>query len=219
MAKLLCIVLFQGQHRSSVNAVCRQVDVTPILCMLQLFLLLSASQAFLLNLCIFWCTTVNSPLATTVTGASHVMLRIHARSVSRHVDRICEPGTQLVCDDPAEGHTLPCAGQMKDILTTGLGMFIFGDVTFEPKNVIGVSVGLTGGILYAYFSYRDSQQRAAVSAPPLCNSLTRQNNLILTALQHMSMPCLNRVNPLSRGGGGGGGSASDQPGVAGRDVI
>jgi solute carrier family 35 len=32
------------------------------------FLLLSAAQAFLLNLCIFWCTTVNSPLATTVTG-------------------------------------------------------------------------------------------------------------------------------------------------------
>ena len=45
------------------------------------FLLVSASQAFLLNLCIFWCTTTNSPLATTVTG------------------------------------------QMKDILTTGLGLF------------------------------------------------------------------------------------------------
>ncbi len=55
-----------------------------------------------------------------------------------------------------------CAGQMKDILTTGLGMFIFGDVKFEPKNVIGVGVGLTGGILYAYFSYRDSQQKAVV---------------------------------------------------------
>lgn len=40
------------------------------MCRLQLFLLLSASQAFLLNLCIFWCTTVNSPLATTVTGAA-----------------------------------------------------------------------------------------------------------------------------------------------------
>ena len=52
---------------------------------------------------------------------------------------------------------------MKDILTTGLGMFIFGDVKFEPKNVIGVAVGLTGGILYAYFSYRDSQQKAAVN--------------------------------------------------------
>lgn len=32
------------------------------------FLLLSAAQAFLLNLCIFKCTTINSPLATSVTG-------------------------------------------------------------------------------------------------------------------------------------------------------
>jgi hypothetical protein len=48
---------------------------------------------------------------------------------------------------------------MKDILTTGLGMFIFGDVTFEARNVIGVAVGLAGGILYSYFSYVDSQQK------------------------------------------------------------
>jgi len=34
----------------------------------QLFLLVSISQAFLLNFCIFYCTTTNSPLATTVTG-------------------------------------------------------------------------------------------------------------------------------------------------------
>ncbi len=52
------------------------------------------------------------------------------------------------------------AGQMKDILTTGLGMFIFGDVRFEPRNVVGVVIGLGGGILYSYFSYQDSQQRA-----------------------------------------------------------
>lgn len=48
---------------------------------------------------------------------------------------------------------------MKDILTTGLGMFIFGDVRFEPRNVVGVVIGLSGGIFYSYFSYRDSQQR------------------------------------------------------------
>ena len=36
--------------------------------LLQAFLGVSASQAFLLNLCIFRCTTVNSPLATTITG-------------------------------------------------------------------------------------------------------------------------------------------------------
>ncbi|KAK9803490.1 hypothetical protein WJX73_008278 [Symbiochloris irregularis] len=80
------------------------------------FLLISASQAFLLNLCIFWCTTVNSPLATTVTG------------------------------------------QMKDILTTGLGMFMFGDVHLEAKNVVGVVVGLTGGIAYSLVVYLDRQK-------------------------------------------------------------
>jgi hypothetical protein len=31
-------------------------------------LLLSASQAFVLNMCIFRCTSINSPLATSVTG-------------------------------------------------------------------------------------------------------------------------------------------------------
>ena len=56
---------------------------------------------------------------------------------------------------------------MKDILTTGLGMFLFGDVRFEPRNVIGVVIGLSGGMLYSYFSYRDSQQKAkeSVSRP------------------------------------------------------
>lgn len=32
------------------------------------FLLVSASQAFLLNACTFWCTTVNSALVTTIVG-------------------------------------------------------------------------------------------------------------------------------------------------------
>jgi len=35
------------------------------------FLLISASQAFLLNLCVFWCTTVNSALVTTIVGESN----------------------------------------------------------------------------------------------------------------------------------------------------
>lgn len=35
---------------------------------MQATLFVSVSQAFLLNLAIFWCTTANSPVATTVTG-------------------------------------------------------------------------------------------------------------------------------------------------------
>ena len=46
---------------------------------MQVFLLVSASQAFLLNLCIFWCTTTNSPLATTVTGMPSLGLHCTAR--------------------------------------------------------------------------------------------------------------------------------------------
>ena len=37
----------------------------------QLFYLLSVSQGFLLNLCIFRCTTINSPLTTNNPILSH----------------------------------------------------------------------------------------------------------------------------------------------------
>ncbi|DBA94567.1 TPA: hypothetical protein ACH3X1_002152 [Trebouxia sp. C0004] len=82
-----------------------------------LFLGVSASQAFLLNLCIFRCTTINSPLATTITG------------------------------------------QMKDIITTGLGMILFGDVQFSSKNLLGITLGLLGGILYSFFGYMERQRQ------------------------------------------------------------
>ena len=63
---------------------------------LQVFLLVSASQAFLLNLCIFWCTTTNSPLATTVTGAHKEQVCTTARSCSAYKRAACcskPPGT------------------------------------------------------------------------------------------------------------------------------
>lgn len=82
-----------------------------------LFLGVSTSQAFLLNLCIFRCTTINSPLATTITG------------------------------------------QMKDIITTGLGMILFGDVQFSSKNLLGISLGLLGGMLYSFFGYMERQKQ------------------------------------------------------------
>ncbi|DBA85028.1 TPA: hypothetical protein ACH3X2_005762 [Trebouxia sp. C0005] len=82
-----------------------------------LFLGVSASQAFLLNLCIFRCTTINSPLATTITG------------------------------------------QMKDIITTGLGMILFGDVQFSSKNLLGITLGLLGGMLYSFFGYMERQRQ------------------------------------------------------------
>ena len=46
------------------------------------FLLLSASQAFLLNLCMFWCTTVNSALVTTIVGTLLVGVESWASTLS-----------------------------------------------------------------------------------------------------------------------------------------
>ena len=40
---------------------------------------------------------------------------------------------------------------MKDIITTGLGMVLFGDVQFSIKNLLGIGIGLLGGILYSLF--------------------------------------------------------------------
>lgn len=119
--------------------------------LMQIFLWLSVSQAFLLNMCIFWCTTANSPLATTVTGLT---LCVHCPRLT-----VC-----ACCEALLRPLSAAQTGQMKDILTTGLGMFIFGDVKFNAKNLVGVAIGLMGGILYSYFSYKDSQQKAAREA-------------------------------------------------------
>jgi hypothetical protein len=45
-------------------------------------------------------------------------------------------------------------GQLKDIVTTSLGFFIFGDVSFHFANLAGVCLGLIGGMLYSGLSYR-----------------------------------------------------------------
>ncbi|GBG93210.1 hypothetical protein CBR_g60598 [Chara braunii] len=75
------------------------------------FLLVSSSQGFLLNVAIFRCTTVNSPLTTSVTG------------------------------------------QVKDIATTLLGFFLFGDVIPGKLNTLGVIIGLVGGLWYSAEMY------------------------------------------------------------------
>ncbi len=51
-------------------------------------------------------------------------------------------------------------GQMKDILTTALGMALFGDVRYSPLNVGGIVLGLLGSITYSAVSYREGKQAA-----------------------------------------------------------
>lgn len=82
-----------------------------------LFLIVSAAQATLLNIAIFLCTKINSPLATTVTG------------------------------------------QMKDIVTVGAGLFVFGDVKLSGPNLAGLALSLFGSLLYSLTKLRASRHK------------------------------------------------------------
>ena len=55
----------------------------------------------------------------------------------------------------ASSAMLPVAGQMKDILTTALGMMLFGDANTSGQALVGIGAGLLGGMAYSYFSYCD----------------------------------------------------------------
>lgn len=86
------------------------------------FLFLSASQATLLNIAIFLCTKLNSPLATTVTG------------------------------------------QMKDFVTVGFGLFVFGDVKVSVPNLIGLAISLFGSVMYSLIKLFAARAKANVDS-------------------------------------------------------
>lgn len=81
------------------------------------FLIFSAAQATLLNMAIFLCTKLNSPLATTVTG------------------------------------------QVKDIFTVTVGLFVFGDVKINTPNLMGLGLSLCGSLCYSLVKLQDSRQK------------------------------------------------------------
>lgn len=145
------------------------------------FLLISASQAFLLNLCMFWCTTVNSALVTTIVGKyscecvrfflSTLECRCRMRKYRVHpgikgnikdeeYDELIHWPPKPIVNIFAFRSTnfLQNTGQMKDLITTCLGLFIFGDVLFNAANLLGVGLGLSGGIAYSAISYIKGKQ-------------------------------------------------------------
>ena len=40
-------------------------------------------------------------------------------------------------------------------MTTALGIILFDDVQLNQQMLLGIAIGLSGGILYSYFSYSD----------------------------------------------------------------
>jgi len=50
-------------------------------------------------------------------------------------------------------------GQIKNVATTAVGYFTFGDVTYDPFNVIGLIVGVIASCWYSYLKYLESESK------------------------------------------------------------
>jgi len=48
-------------------------------------------------------------------------------------------------------------GQIKNVLTTAVGYFSFGDVTYDPFNVIGLIIGVVASGWYSWLKYLESE--------------------------------------------------------------
>ncbi|KAF2070297.1 hypothetical protein CYY_008389 [Polysphondylium violaceum] len=78
---------------------------------------MSSIQAFLLNYFIFLCSTLNSPLTTSITG------------------------------------------QIKSILQTIIGLFMFGDVILSPLLIFGLVVSTLASFWYSFIKYAQTAAR------------------------------------------------------------
>eukprot|EP01086_Lenisia_limosa_P003055 TRINITY_DN17239_c0_g1_i2.p1 TRINITY_DN17239_c0_g1~~TRINITY_DN17239_c0_g1_i2.p1 ORF type:complete len:116 (+),score=20.15 TRINITY_DN17239_c0_g1_i2:161-508(+) len=55
-------------------------------------------------------------------------------------------------------------GQIKNILTTLVGLFAFGDVIFDAMNLVGLFISTIGSLHYAFIKFQ--QQQARLNAKP-----------------------------------------------------
>ncbi|CAD7697956.1 unnamed protein product [Ostreobium quekettii] len=70
--------------------------------------------------------------------------------------------SQFLCTRLNEPIMTTVAGQMKNIVSTIVGTFAFGDFTFDFANAAGVVVSMIGAVWYAFHSALMSQQKQDV---------------------------------------------------------
>eukprot|EP00743_Colponemidia_sp_Colp-15_P006395 GILK01006884.1.p1 GENE.GILK01006884.1~~GILK01006884.1.p1 ORF type:complete len:327 (+),score=37.19 GILK01006884.1:52-1032(+) len=64
----------------------------------------------------------------------------------------------FLCTNVNSALTTSVVGQLKNILTTVVGLFLFGDVVFDTMNLLGLAIGTFASIWYSHIRYQESQR-------------------------------------------------------------
>eukprot|EP00753_Platysulcus_tardus_P012441 PLAT3359.18.p2 GENE.PLAT3359.18~~PLAT3359.18.p2 ORF type:complete len:327 (-),score=150.08 PLAT3359.18:137-1117(-) len=65
----------------------------------------------------------------------------------------------FLCTSLNSALTTSVTGQIKNIVTTGVGLFIFGDVILTFSNFTGLLIGVVGSAWYSWLKYAESEAR------------------------------------------------------------
>ena len=89
--------------------------------------------------------------------------------------------SQFLCASQCSAVTASLVGVGKSVLQTIIGFFTFGGVRFHPLNIIGLLLNTTGGILYSYVKYYESERKKLAKHPSMDSLLSEQTASDLTA--------------------------------------
>lgn len=82
--------------------------------------------------------------------------------------------SQFLCASQCSALTASLVGVGKSVLQTIIGFFTFGGVRFHPLNIIGLLLNTTGGILYSYVKYYESERKKIAKHPSMDSLLPEQ---------------------------------------------
>lgn len=89
--------------------------------------------------------------------------------------------SQFLCASQCSAVTASLVGVGKSVLQTIIGFFTFGGVRFHPLNIIGLLLNTTGGILYSYVKYNESERKKIAKHPSMDSLLPEQTASDLAA--------------------------------------
>ena len=77
----------------------------------------------------------------------------------------------FVCTRHNDPLTTSVAGNLKNVLMTGVGVFAFGDFLYQRWNTVGICISMAGAVWYATKAALRVRTRSGLYTPPSCSVL------------------------------------------------